>query len=117
MIYNERMTAEIDGDFVVFLIGMRVNKIWKLHKWLPVAAAMGPMLRELSQHQDLGLLGFHSWVGPRGPMVVQYRRSPEHREAFARGEDHTHRPAWRRFFQKVDALAEPLSQIAAKVAS
>jgi hypothetical protein len=41
-----RMTAEIDGDFVVFLIGMRVNKFWKIHKWLPVFLAMPRMLRE-----------------------------------------------------------------------
>jgi hypothetical protein len=29
------MAAEMDGEFVVFLIGMRINKPWKLHKWLP----------------------------------------------------------------------------------
>ena len=43
----KRMTAEIDGDFVVFLIGMRINKPWKIHKWLPVVLAMNPMLKEL----------------------------------------------------------------------
>jgi hypothetical protein len=101
MIHQDRMAAEIEGDFVVFLIGMRVNKLWKLHKWLPVASAMGPMLAELSKNKDLGLLGFHTWVGLRGPLLVQYWRSPEHLEAFARGEDLTHRPAWRRFYQKV----------------
>jgi hypothetical protein len=30
------MAAQIEGDFVVFLIGMRIDKPWKLHKWLPV---------------------------------------------------------------------------------
>jgi len=34
------MTARIDGDFVVFLIGMRVNKLWKPWKWMPVAVQM-----------------------------------------------------------------------------
>ncbi|MGZ7042353.1 MAG: DUF4188 domain-containing protein, partial [Thermoanaerobaculia bacterium] len=29
------MTAQIDGDFCVFLIGMRINRIWKFHKWMP----------------------------------------------------------------------------------
>ncbi len=37
MIQRERLTATIDGDFVVFLIGMRFNAWWKLHRWLPVA--------------------------------------------------------------------------------
>ena len=27
-----RVTAQIEGDFVVFLIGMRINKLWKPHK-------------------------------------------------------------------------------------
>ena len=43
-----RMTAQLDGDFVVFLIGMRVNKWWKFWKWMPVAAAMPKMLTELA---------------------------------------------------------------------
>ena len=43
-----RMTAKLDGDFVVFLIGMRVKKWWKFWKWLPVATAMPRMLVELA---------------------------------------------------------------------
>ena len=39
-IYAQRMAAAIDGEFVVFLIGMRVNKPWKIHRWWPVFAAM-----------------------------------------------------------------------------
>jgi hypothetical protein len=37
----------IEGDFVVFLIGMRINRRWKLHKSLSVVRAMPKMLREL----------------------------------------------------------------------
>jgi hypothetical protein len=39
-----RMTARLEGDFVVFLIGMRVNRWWKFGKWVPVASAMQRML-------------------------------------------------------------------------
>ena len=46
-IIAERMAAEIEGDFVVFIIGMRVNRAWKLHKWVPVFLAMPRMLKEL----------------------------------------------------------------------
>ncbi len=52
-----RYTAAVEGEFVVFLIGMRFNKIWKVHKWLPVATAMGPMLTALLQGPSKGLLG------------------------------------------------------------
>ena len=44
-----RYTAEMDGDFVVFLIGMRLNKLWKIHKWIHAFFAMPRMLRELQQ--------------------------------------------------------------------
>jgi hypothetical protein len=94
-------TAEMEGDFVVFLIGMRVNKWWKLHKWLPVAAAMGPMLRELMTQRNLGLMHFSTWLGPRGPMLVQYWRGVEQLEAFARDPDLSHRPAWKRWNRAV----------------
>ena len=43
----ERMTARIDGELVVFLIGMRINRLWKVHKWLPVFLGMPKMLKEL----------------------------------------------------------------------
>ena len=44
-VINQRMTAKIEGDFVVFLIGMRINRFWKFHKWIPVATAMPKMGR------------------------------------------------------------------------
>ena len=47
MIHRERMTARMEGEFAVFLIGMRINQPWLLHKWLPVATAMPRMLKEL----------------------------------------------------------------------
>ena len=37
--------TEIEGDFVVFLIGLRINKPWMLHKWLPVFRAMPRMIQ------------------------------------------------------------------------
>jgi hypothetical protein len=40
MIHHERLSATLDGEFVVFVIGMRINKVLQVHKWLPVATAM-----------------------------------------------------------------------------
>ena len=53
-IVAERMTAQIDGEIVVFLIGMRINRLWKVHKWLPVARAMPRMLAELAETYRVG---------------------------------------------------------------
>ena len=51
----ERVSAELDGDFVVFLIGARMNSLWKVHKWFPVFTAMPRMLAELATHAGAGL--------------------------------------------------------------
>ena len=96
-IFPQRMTAEIDGDFVVFLIGMRINRPWKPHKWLPVFLAMPRMLRELQQDPASGFLGAYGSLG----VIVQYWRSFDALEAFARADDRTHWPAWRDFNRRV----------------
>lgn len=56
MVHRERLTATMDGNFVVFLIGMRLNQPCKVHKWWPAAAAMPRMISELRQQPELGLL-------------------------------------------------------------
>ena len=91
-----RMTAEVDGEFVVFLIGMRINAFWKIHKWLPVALAMGRMLRELERDRASGFLAVEAW-GVRAPVLVQYWRSFELLEEYAQDKAREHLPAWRAF--------------------
>ncbi len=61
-LHNERMTASLDGDFVVFLIGMRVNKPLRIDKWLPVVTAMTRMIAELRAQPALGLLHAEMWT-------------------------------------------------------
>ncbi len=96
-----RFTAHIDEPFVVFLIGMRINRFLAFRKWVPVARAMGPMIRELYQHPEKGFLGAEFFLYWRGPAIVQYWRSFEDLERFARNPDDPHLPAWRRFNQTV----------------
>ena len=91
-ILSERMSADMDGDFVVFMIGMRINKPWKLHKWLPVFLAMPRMVKELeAAGSQFGFLG-HNGLSLRG--IVQYWRSFDHLEAYARAKELKHWPAW-----------------------
>jgi hypothetical protein len=96
-IVEKRVCAEMDGGFVVFLIGMRINKPWKFWKWGPVATAMPKMLIELAQQPELGLLHARSHFGFRDAMVVQYWKSFEALEAYAKARDHVHLPAWQAF--------------------
>ncbi len=100
MIRNERLTATLDGKFVVFLIGMRINKPLQIHKWLPVAAAMPKMLSELYQHRELGFLHAETWFS-RTIIVVQYWRSLEQLLAYATQKNAQHLPAWKAFNQRI----------------
>lgn len=96
-----RYTAQTDEPFVMFLIGMRINKLLAVRQWLPTALAMGPMLRTLYQHPQKGFLGGRTLLSWRGVTMIQYWRSFEDLERFARDTDDPHMPAWRRFNRAV----------------
>ena len=98
-IMASRATAQIDGDFVVFLIGMRINKPWKVHRWAPMFGAMPRMLKELeTAPPEVGFLGSMT-VGLT--TIVQYWRSFDHLEAYARARDRHHWPAWAAFNRRM----------------
>jgi hypothetical protein len=93
----QRMAAKVEGDFVVFLIGLRINKLWKVWQWAPVAMQMPRMLDELGRQPELGLLHARTHFGLRHVLVVQYWRSFEHRHKYATAANALHLPAWRAF--------------------
>jgi hypothetical protein len=95
-VIKDRMCAELEGEAVVFLIGMRINKPWKIHKWLPVLLAMPRMIRELEQKPELGYLSHHLWLG-RTILTLQYWKSVEHLNAYAKNRNAAHLPAWAAF--------------------
>jgi hypothetical protein len=85
MIHRERLTASLDGDFVVFLIGMRLN-----HR----------MISELRRQPELGLLHAEMWFS-RTIILVQYWRSMDQLMAYATSKQAAHLPAWKAFNQSV----------------
>ena len=96
-----RLTANIEGPFVVFAIGLRINRVWQFWRWMPVVAAMGPMIRQLRAHPDKGLLGFESFFSGRTTLMLQYWQSFAQLEAFARNPDDPHLSNWRAFNRRV----------------
>ena len=95
-----RWTAEIDGDFVVFIIGARINS-WRhalsAIRDLGGRRGMNHMLQYLTEHPEKGLLGYETM----GFVNVQYWRSFEHLEAFAKDRDDPHLDAWRKYWKRV----------------
>jgi hypothetical protein len=105
VIQKGRFTARPDGPFVVFLIGMRLNMLWKVHKWGPVVMAMPRMIAELERQPELGFLGADTWFA-RTILMVQYWRSFEDLEAYAKARQNAHLPAWAAFNRAVGASGE-----------
>ncbi len=100
-IHAQRMTAQLDDEVVLFLIGMRVNRPWKIAAWLPVFLAMPRMLAELREHPELGMLEGRLHGNPFAPFSIQYWESFEKLEAYAKNRESTHLPAWKAFNERV----------------
>jgi Domain of unknown function (DUF4188) len=98
-----RFTAEVNSAFVVFLIGMRVNNILAIDKWLPTAMAMAPMLKTLHQYPEKGFLGQESFYRllPLEVILITYWQSLEQLTNFARNSDDPHLESWRKFNRSI----------------
>lgn len=101
-VLNGRFTADVSNlgdEIVVFLIGLRINKPLKVRQWWPVFRAMSKMMKYLQSHPEKGLLGYRASILP--PMFVQYWRSFEDLERFARSADDPHLEPWRQFNRRI----------------
>lgn len=97
---GRRMMAEIEGDFVVFLIGARFNSKREFARSLLDLGGrrgMKHMLDHLMAHPEKGLLAYEMGF----PTIVQYWRSFEQLEEFAKSNDDPHAAAWRQYWRRV----------------
>jgi hypothetical protein len=95
-----RYRADFPEGTVVFMIGMRINALWRLRDWLPVFNAMPKMLAELSRNPQLGLLEARTEMGWRRFTVVQYWESMDKLMDYAASRNAEHLPAWKAFNQR-----------------
>ena len=105
-IHKGRFTTQTDSDFVVFLIGMRINKFWKLWKWLPVFMAMPFMLQRLMKDKKSGLLHSQLVFYWRGVGCIQYWDSFENLERFALNPQDLHVKAWSKYRKNVGSSGD-----------
>lgn len=96
-IQRGRVTHDHDDTIAVFLIGMHINKPWRVATWRSAFVAMPRMIRELSKDPDSGFLGARFTIEGRGATVIQYWRSVEDIYRYATDPNLEHRPAWREF--------------------
>ena len=96
-LFADRYTARVDKPVVLFLIGMRINTLLAIQKWLPVAAAMPRMLAELAKKPEAGLLSYRSYWSGRVVLVQEYWDSFDKLLAYAHDRSGQHFPAWTAF--------------------
>ncbi len=96
---GRRMTAEIEGDFVVFLIGARLSRLRFARSLIDLGGRRGMkyMLDYLVAQPEKGLLAYEMGI----PTIVQYWRSFEQLEAFASDKDDPHLDVWRKYWRRV----------------
>ena len=97
-----RVAAERDEPFVVFHIGLRINTLWKVHRWLPILLVAPRMVRELVSDPESGLLESRTVVGPgvRNVGFVQYWDSFEALREYARDSSRLHVTAWQDYSEE-----------------
>ena len=87
--FEGKFTMRNDEEVVVFIIGMRINKRWKIRKWGQVFLAKPPMIRELHENkEELGFLSMESYFGLRTALIIQYWKSVDHLQAYAKAGKH-----------------------------
>jgi hypothetical protein len=96
-----RQNALPQKPFALFLIGMRINNLLAVNKWLPVALAMPRTQAELRRKPEAGLLGVRNYVSSRVVMSVQYWESAEKLFAYAHDRQGEHFPAWAAFNRRL----------------
>ncbi|GAB3656631.1 DUF4188 domain-containing protein [Actinocorallia lasiicapitis] len=102
-IYKGRWAAHTDEPFVVFMIGMRINRFTSIRKWTHGAYAFVRMFLDLRKNPEKGFLGGQQIMYFRGLGMIQYWRSFEDLERYARDGLDRHIPAWRKYNQTVGA--------------
>ena len=92
-----RQQAHPEKPFALFLIGMRVNRLWAVNRWGPVAMAMPRMQRELAKKPGAGMLWQKNFSSGRTTLALQYWESAEKLFAYAHDRAGEHFPAWAAF--------------------
>ncbi len=98
-----RYTANYPDEFVVFLIGMRINQLRRVNEWWPVFRGALAMQKETLALPDSPLLDSRAVVAVsdcRMFLMIQYWRSFDELESWANSNDLRHRPAQKQFFRQ-----------------
>ncbi len=93
--YTALVSPHIEESYVVLLLGIRINHFHLFWKWIPTVLASFPMVYSLVRHRAAGFLGGQAFFFRPGLGIVQFWRSFDDLERFARSKKHPHLRGWR----------------------
>jgi hypothetical protein len=96
MIQRSRFTSKFNDNFVIFLVGMRINSLLPLNKWWPYYQAIPDIINELRAQPELGCLHAELWRS-RTSIMIQYWRSISDLHAYLNNTCGASLPAWKKF--------------------
>ena len=69
-VIESRMMADLEGEFLVFVIELQIHKLRSFRKWYPAVRGMNAMLAELMEKPEYGLLSFEYWFAFRRQLFM-----------------------------------------------
>lgn len=90
-----RHHADVQGEVVVFPIGMKINRWWAIHRWFTPMINTIRLWRHVQFVRPDGYLSGYLFFYARGVGMMQYWRDFESLEEFARDSERPHLAAWR----------------------
>jgi hypothetical protein len=97
--------AERGEPFVVFLFGMRWNRLSGLPRYVWGLRVVRRVLADLKARREPGFLAGHVYLAGRTLIAAQYWESFDQLDAYARDHALPHRRAWQRYLR--EALEDP----------
>ena len=97
------MVGDIEGDIVVYISGMRLNKLRAIPQWIAAGRTLAKMFDRLEADPDSGFLGYQpAFMGIRTGAAIRYWRSLEDLKRFVRDQNDLHVPTWKWYNETVD---------------
>lgn len=97
------VSMQLQEPFIMLILGIRVNRFLLFWKWIPAVIWSLPMLYTLVRHEAAGFLGGQATYFWPGIGLIQYWRSFDDLERFARSKQHPHLKAWRWYNKSIGA--------------
>ena len=95
MINQGRYYARQEQDFVLFVLGLRVNHYWNFREVLKLYRLIPKVFAEARQLGGIGYLGGTYRFTLREPLIIQYWQSMDALQRFAHDPAHSHAQIWK----------------------